>query len=229
MTSDASTVIEEAISKGTARKDLEEEIDQETDIEMTGEGDQEVEIDHHADPPEMTQDPWIEVEATEIIVTAEDMVVGMTTKEMIVVTTEEAEVDAIEEGITLVTGMIDPPTETTNLGPELHHLETKEELIQGPQEEIDLPKDLTDPTTEEIDLSKKVVTLPFKTRNCPITTNNLRTTKMLKTALSSRWNQRILSQTVKSQRKLKLQLSRKLRKKLILSNPQLISPKTSEI
>lgn len=214
---DASTVTEEAISKGTAKKDPEETIGQETDIEMTEEEDREAEIDLHADLPEMTQDLWIEAETTGITVTAENMVTGTTTEEMIVTTEEEAaEVVAIEEEITLATSMKDPTTGTTDLGLELlPQEETKEE--------IDLPnKDLTDPTTGEIDPLKKVATLPFTTRNCPITTNNLRVTKTA--VVSSRWNKSTLSQTGKFQRDLKLQLS----KKLVLINPQLTRPKTSE-
>lgn len=216
--SDASTVVEEAISKGTARRDPEEGNDQETDIEMTEEGDREVETGHPADPPETTQDPWTEEEATEITVTAEDMVAGMTTEEMTIVMTEEAEVDAIEEGITLATGTIDPTTET-DLGPELLLLET----VDAPTKVV---KGLTDPTTGEIDLSKKAATLRFKTRNCLIMTNNLRTTKT--SVVNSSWSQRFPSKMGKSSRKqLKLQL--KSNRKLILSNPQLTRPKTSEI
>lgn len=216
---DASTVTEEAISKGTAKKDPEETIGQETDIEMTEEEDREAEIDLHADLPETTQDLWIEAETTGITATAaEDMVTGTTTEEMIVTTEEEAaEVVAIEEEITLATRMKDPTTGTTDLGLELLLQEDKT------KEEIDLPnKDLTDPTTGETDPLKKAATLPFTTRNCPITTNNLRVTKTA--VVSSRWNKSTLSQMGKFQRDLKLQLS----KKLVLINPQLTRPKTSE-
>lgn len=218
VTLDASTVIEEAISKGTAKKDPEEMIGRETDIGMTGEGDQEVEIDHHADLPEMTLDLRTEAESSEITETQEvDMVTG-TTIDARIVMTEEAEVeiegvDVIEDGITLATRMKDPTT--TDLGLDLPQ---EKEGADG----IDLPRDLTDPTTEEIDPSKKEATLLFTTRNCRITTNNLKTTK----TENSKLNKSILSKTEKFQRELKmLQLS----KKLMLINPQLARPKTSEV
>lgn len=62
--SDASTVIEEATSKGTARADPEDVTGQEIDIEMTEDEDLEAEIDLLEDLQEMTRDLITEAEST---------------------------------------------------------------------------------------------------------------------------------------------------------------------
>lgn len=179
VTSDASTVTEEAISKGTAKVDPEGMIGQETDIGIAEEGDQEVqETDHHADPLEMTQDLITEAESTGIIA-AETREDTTGTIDALIVTIETEEIEAvIEDGIILVTRKTEA---TTDLA---------QERLQETTEGIDLSINLTDPTTREIDPTKKAATLLFTTRNCRITTSNPKTEK-------HRLSKRILSKTEK--------------------------------
>ena len=112
MTLDASTVIEEVISKGTAKVDPEEMIGQEIDIGMIEDGDREARIDHLADLTEMTQDPipGTEAESTKTTGTLADMVIGTAIDGLIEIVTmiEEVE-DVIEDRITLVTRRKETP------------------------------------------------------------------------------------------------------------------------
>ena len=162
-TSDATTVTEEAISKGTARADPEETIGPGTDIEMIEDGDQEAEIDHLADLPEMTLDLITEAESTvETTGTIEDMVTGTTIDAVIVTMTEEE--GAIEDRITLATSLLEA---TTDLGLE---------RPQDTSKETNLPRDLKDPdrTTGEIGPTKRAGILLFTTISCRIRTSSLR-------------------------------------------------------
>lgn len=192
-TSDATTVTEEAISKGTARADPEETIGPGTDIGMIEDGDLEAEIDHLADLPEMTLDLITEAESTETTGTIEDMVTGTTIDAVIVTMTEEEGV--IEDRITLATSLLEA---TTDLGLE---------RPQDTSKETNLPRDLKDPdrTTGEIGPTKRADILLFTTISCRIRTSSLRMGKHL--SIKS-----ILSKTEKFMmflRELKLQFSSK--------------------